>query len=99
MLKYLLDTNIVIYTIKNKPLKVRKAFKTHDGHMAISSVTLMELYFGAEKSTNPSRNLRDIEGLSARLEILPYEEYAAAIPDKSGQNSPRQESPLDPMIS
>ena len=32
MLKYMLDTNIVIYTIKNRPAKVREAFKKHENH-------------------------------------------------------------------
>ena len=77
MLKYMLDTNIVIYTIKNKPTVVRKAFATHYGQMCISSVTLMELIYGAEKSAQPERNLRDIEGFAARLDVLPYGDRAA----------------------
>ena len=77
MLKYMLDTNIIIYIIKNKPEKVRKTFKTHYGQICISAVTLMELIYGAEKSANPERNLRDIEGLSARLDVLPYDDDAA----------------------
>ena len=77
MLKYMLDTNIAIYTIKNKPGEVREAFKAHDGQMCISSVTLMELIYGAEASAAVERNLRDIEGFTARLEILPYDTDAA----------------------
>lgn len=77
MLKYMLDTNIVIYTIKNRPEKVREIFKRHSGQMAISSVTLGELIYGAEKSSQPERNLADIEGMQARLEVLPFEEHAA----------------------
>jgi tRNA(fMet)-specific endonuclease VapC len=78
MLKYMLDTNIAIYTIKNKPGEVREAFKAHDGQVCISSVTLMELIYGAEASAAVERNLRDIEGFAARLEILPYD-YDAAL--------------------
>lgn len=77
MLKYMLDTNIAIYTIKNKPGEVREAFKAHDGQVCISSVTLMELIYGAEASAAVERNLRDIEGFAARLEILPYDNDAA----------------------
>ena len=77
MLKYMLDTNIVIYTIKNKPLVVRDAFESHYGQMCISSITLMELVYGAEKSSNPERNLLDIEGFAARLDVLPYDNEAA----------------------
>ncbi|EHL80065.1 hypothetical protein HMPREF9428_02428 [Citrobacter portucalensis] len=31
MLKYMLDTNICIYTIKNKPQVVREAFNQYTG--------------------------------------------------------------------
>ncbi len=77
MLKYMLDTNIVIYTIKNKPSAVKAAFETHYSQMCISSVTLMELIYGAEKSSRPERNLLDIDGLAARLEVLDYDQTAA----------------------
>ncbi len=77
MLKFMLDTNICIFTIKNRPQEVRKAFKQHHGQMCISSVTLMELIYGAEKSDFPERNLANIEGFAARLEVLKYDNAAA----------------------
>lgn len=77
MLKYMLDTNIVIYTMKNRPQAVREAFQRHYGQMCISSVTYMELVYGAERSSNPERNLNEIEGFAARLEVLPYDNGAA----------------------
>ncbi len=73
----MLDTNIVIDAIKNRPVKVRDAFKQHSRQMAISVVTLGELIYGAEKSMQPERNLADIEGLAARLEVLPFDSPAA----------------------
>ena len=78
MLKYMLDTNIAIYTIKNKPNEVREAFKAHDGLLCISAVTLMELMYGAEASAAVERYLRDIEGFAARLDVFPYDNEAAA---------------------
>ncbi len=78
MLKYLLDTNICIFTIKNKPQAVRDAFNRHHGQLCISSVTLMELIYGAEKSAAPERNLAVVEGFAARLEVLSYDANAAA---------------------
>lgn len=57
MLKFMLDTNICIFTIKNKPARVRDRFNLNQGRMCISSVTLMELIYGAEKSQMPERNL------------------------------------------
>lgn len=77
MLKYLLDTNIVIYTMKNRPIEVRDSFNAHEGQLAISSVTLMELLYGAEKSSDPAKNTRSIETFSARLAVLDYDSPAA----------------------
>ena len=77
MLKYMLDTNIVIYTMKNRPERVRGAFNTHDGQMCISSVTLGELVYGAEKSAVPEQNLADIENFIARVEVKTFDSQAA----------------------
>ena len=77
MIKYMLDTSIVIYTIKNMPEKVRQAFKLHTDQMCISSVTLMELVYSAEKSSKPEENLKVIEGFIARLEVMDFDHEAA----------------------
>ena len=77
MQKYLLDTNIVIYTMKNRPQQVKKRFQQHHGRMAISAVTLGELVFGAEHSQQVERNLADIEAMVARLNVLPFDNMAA----------------------
>ncbi len=77
MLEFLLDTDIAIYTIMNKPTEVRERFRCHHGRMAISTVTVMELVFGAENSTRVEHNLQVIEGFIARLEVLDYDALAA----------------------
>ncbi|BCJ09087.1 MULTISPECIES: type II toxin-antitoxin system tRNA(fMet)-specific endonuclease VapC [unclassified Pseudomonas] len=78
MLRYMLDTNICIFTIKNKPQVVREAFNRYHGQLAISTVTLMELIYGAEKSAAPERNLAIVEGFAARLDVLDYDIQGAA---------------------
>jgi len=78
MLKYMLDTNMVIYTIKNRPAPVKALFKKHTGSLCISTITLGELIYGAEKSAQTERNLADIEGLVARLDVLDFDDIAAA---------------------
>jgi tRNA(fMet)-specific endonuclease VapC len=77
MLRYMLDTNILIYTIKNKPDVVRQKFEAHDGEICASSVTAMELLYGAHKSQAVRRNLDAIEGMLGRLEILDFDLGAA----------------------
>lgn len=78
MLRFMLDTNICIFTIKNKPAWVRDAFNLHHGQLCISTITLMELIYGAEKSSAPEKNLTVVEGFAARLEVLSYDSNAAA---------------------
>lgn len=77
MLKYLLDTDICIYTIKNRPDTVRKTFIARDGQMCVSTITQMELIFGAEKSAAVARNLNDVEAFLARLMIKDFDSAAA----------------------
>ena len=50
MLKYLLDTTIDIYVIKRRPIEVMGIFNENAGRMAMSAITLSELFHGAEKS-------------------------------------------------
>ncbi|MDD5320727.1 MAG: tRNA(fMet)-specific endonuclease VapC [Methylococcales bacterium] len=77
MLKYLLDTNIVIYVIKQRPIEALAMFNKQHGRMAISAITLAELVHGAEKSQFPTRNLAVVEDFCSRLIILPYGDIAA----------------------
>ncbi|TAL55818.1 MAG: tRNA(fMet)-specific endonuclease VapC [Methylovulum sp.] len=78
MLKYMLDTNIVIYVIKRRPLEVLATFNQHVGQLCISSITLAELLHGVEKSTQPAHNLRQVEDFVSRLDVLEYTAKAAA---------------------
>ncbi|SDR99309.1 tRNA(fMet)-specific endonuclease VapC [Pseudomonas asplenii] len=77
MIKYMLDTNIVIYVIKRRPLEVLDKFNANAGRMAISSITLAELMHGAEKSQLVERNTRAVEDFISRLDVLHYDEKAA----------------------
>ncbi len=76
MLKYLLDTNIVIYVIKQRPIEVLAMFNKQHNRMAISVITLAELVHGAEKSQLPARNLEVVEDFCSRLITLPYGDTA-----------------------
>ena len=81
MLTYMLDTNICIYVMKNYPLDLREKFNSLAEQLCISSITLGELHYGAEKSARRARrveNLTAIEHFVARLEVLPFETKAAA---------------------
>ena len=78
MLKYMLDTNIVIYVIKRRPVELLQVFNRHAGQMCISSITLAELLHGVEKSSMPEQNLFKVEDFVSRLEVLAYGAKAAS---------------------
>ena len=78
MLKYMLDTNIVIYVLKRRPAAVREKFNSHAEQLCISTITLAELYHGAEKSSQVGHNMRRIEDFASRLVVLAYDARAAS---------------------
>ena len=73
MLTYMIDTCICIYTIKNRPTVIREEFRRRHGQLCISTVTVMELIKGVEKSEKPDANLKVVEGFFARLEVLGFD--------------------------
>jgi tRNA(fMet)-specific endonuclease VapC len=78
MLTYMLDTNICIYVMKNYPLNLQEKFNSLAEQLCISSITLGELHYGAEKSARRIDNLTAIGHFVARLDVLPFEAKAAA---------------------
>jgi tRNA(fMet)-specific endonuclease VapC len=78
MLTYMLDTNICIYIMKNYPQDLREKFNSLAEQLCISSITLGELHYGAEKSVRRTDNLAAIEHFVARLDVLPFTAKAAA---------------------
>jgi len=74
----MLDTNIVIYVIKRRPIEILDVFNEHTGHMCISSITLAELLHGAEKNEKQAHNFRKVEDFISRLDVLSYGDNAAA---------------------
>ena len=78
MLEYMLDTNICIYVIKNRPAALRERFDQLAEVLCISTITLGELLYGVEKSARRGQNLEAVEQFTARLEVLPFAARAAA---------------------
>jgi tRNA(fMet)-specific endonuclease VapC len=69
----MLDTNICIYIIKQKPENVINHFRQLPiSSLAISSITLSELEYGVMKSLKPEQNQLALSQFVAPLEILPY---------------------------
>lgn len=78
-MKYLLDTNICIYLINDRPKKVLAHFKRHSlEDIGISSITASELAFGVAKSAS-SKNSAALEAFLLPLNVVDYDAGAAMI--------------------
>ena len=90
-MKYILDTNICIYIIKERPEKVINKFHTLDvGDICISSITLAELEYGVEKSQYTERNRLALAGFLSSIEILSFSDKAAESYGRIRTNLERQ---------
>ncbi len=77
-MKYMLDTNICIYIIKKKPVKVLTALqKVAVGEVCISAITLAELEYGVAKSQHKEKNQIALAEFLAPIEILDFNDNAA----------------------
>ena len=70
-MKYLLDTNICVYYFKGDTKVSNRIQKTGFDKVAISEITLAELYYGAEKSQRKESNLKVIENLAENIIVIP----------------------------
>ncbi len=79
MIQYLLDTDICIYLIKERPGKViRRLRQESPTDVGVSSITLSELELGVHRSARPEQNRTALFQFLAPLSILPYDDLAAA---------------------
>jgi tRNA(fMet)-specific endonuclease VapC len=77
-LRYLLDTNLCIRVLRDRPPAIRERFNSEADGLCISTIVLTELLHGAAKSARPEDNRREVERFCARLEVLPFDADAAA---------------------
>jgi tRNA(fMet)-specific endonuclease VapC len=76
---FMLDTNICIYIIKNRPTEVlRKVKRFSPSALAISSITVCELEYGASKSSNPEKNRQTLMKFLVPFDVCPFNEQAAS---------------------
>ena len=95
---YMLDTNICIYAIKNRPKQVFEKIKENlFCGLSISAITLAELEHGVEKSQYPDRNRAALLQFLSILEILPFDDDAAVEYGKICADLQRKGTPIGTM--
>lgn len=77
-MKYMLDTNICIYAIKQEPeVVLQKILKHHPSDICISSITYAELMHGVEKSQAKDKNRLALTLLLSPIKIVNFDSHAA----------------------
>lgn len=77
-LTFMLDTNMVIYIIKKKPISVLTRFQEYDPlQFCISSITLAEMQYGISKSSRPEKNQMALAAFLSNIAVLPFDDKAA----------------------
>jgi tRNA(fMet)-specific endonuclease VapC len=75
--KIILDTNICIYIINQRPASVLERFQSFPvGDIGISTITLAELEYGAAKSAQPRRNREALEQFISPLDVVAFDREA-----------------------
>ncbi len=74
---HLLDTNICVHLIRERPVEVRKAFeKMSPECIGLSVMTEFELRYGAAKSDDPKNNHAALDAFLRGFTVLPLNEDA-----------------------
>ncbi len=99
--RYMLDTNICIYLIKNQPPAVAKRFsQCRVGDVVISAITYAELHYGVAKSAQSSRAADQIKALISQIPVAAFDKEAAHTygPLRLSAGNSRQDQ-LDKLIA
>ena len=74
----MLDTDICIYIIKRKPLRILERLELiQSGQLSMSAITFAELMNGAKKSQRIEANVSRLNALGEILEICSFDQQAA----------------------
>lgn len=97
-MKYMLDTNLCIEIIRHKPTGLlEKIAQFVPGEIGISTITVAELAYGAQKSNFPAKNLAALEQFLLPLEISDYDHAAALAYGKIRAELERAGQPIGAM--
>jgi tRNA(fMet)-specific endonuclease VapC len=101
-MKYMLDTNILIYLIKHRPVHVLDRFRQHDlSDICVSAITVAELEYGVSKSGS-LKNKQVLDGWLQLLHRPAFDDtaastYGAVRADLESKGTPI--GPLDMLIA
>lgn len=101
MPRYMLDTNMCIYLMKNQPEQVAKRFaECYVGDVVMSAITYAELEYGVTVSPNSDRERSNLAALVEDIPVVPFgTEAATAYGPIRQATRDRQKDHLDKLIA
>ena len=98
MRSYLLDTNTCIYFLNRSSEKIISKMKSlSPSNIKLSSITVAELFFGAEKSKAQKKNRTIVQGFIGNFELIPFDEKCCQNYAKIRATLEKSGSPIGPM--
>lgn len=74
MPRYMLDTNMCIYLMKNQPEEVVRRFdQCYVGDVVMSAITYAELEYGVAVAANPEREHLNLANLIEDIPVAPFD--------------------------
>ena len=102
MPRYMLDTNMCIYLMKNQPEEVGRRFaQCYVGDVVMSSITYAELEYGVIASDNPTEERINLASLVEDIQVIPFNAAAGAAygPLRMATRDGTKEDALDKLIA
>ena len=92
-----LDTDILVAFMRGNGEAIDKIRKYYDDGIPVltTSITTFELFRGVHASTNPEKNMRDVESLIEDIDILQFDTRASRIVSKLYGDLKRKENLVD----
>jgi tRNA(fMet)-specific endonuclease VapC len=90
----MLDTNLCVRVLRDRPQGLRPRLNIEADSLCISSITFAELVYGAEKSAGPAQNSAEVDQLATRLQVLAFDDRAAAHSAEIRANLERRGVPI-----
>lgn len=102
MPRYMLDTNMCIYLMKNQPEEVARRFaQCYVGDVVMSSITYAELEYGVAASQNPEMERTNLLGLVEDIPVIPFDAAAGVAygPIRMATRDGTRKDALDKLIA
>ena len=78
-MQFLLDTDTCIYALKKRSRQLNAKIESEPDGLAVSTVSLFELYFGASRYDNPEQRHELIEEFLSNIAILPFDQNCSKV--------------------